>query len=298
MKSDAEVLVLGNSTNVRINIPSPVRFGMSVLSRLAPGLAAKLAISIFLHPQGSRPLRPAEKKLLSEATPFRIKAEGYDLPAWSWGDGPTVLLQHGWGSRGSHLGLFVPALLEAGFSVVTYDAPAHGQSPGRTTNAFEVGRVVLALTRQLGGVHAVVGHSIGCSASGFAMRSGAPIGKAVFLNPPSEMESHTSQFVEAMGFTDTVLERIKTQFEASARGLWSDFEPQNLARDQRAPLLVIADRDDRTVPWRGGRAIAAAWPDGEFQQTTGLGHLRVLKAPDVVKRVVKFVSANSGPFSA
>ncbi|MDX2475618.1 MAG: alpha/beta fold hydrolase [Candidatus Krumholzibacteria bacterium] len=289
MKSDAEVLVLDKSTNVRINIPLPVRFAMGLLSRVAPGMAAKLAIGIFLHPQGSRPLRPAEEKLLATATPFRLQAEGYDLPAWSWGNGPTVLLQHGWGSRGSHLGQFVEPLVKAGYSVVTYDAPAHGQSPGRTTNAFEVGRVVLQLTRKLGGVHAIIGHSIGCSASGFAMRAGAPVQRAVFLNPPDEMETHTAQFAAALGFTNKVFERIKTDFESSAKGLWTDFEPSSLARGQRAPLLVISDRDDRTVPWRGGRAIAEAWPDGEFHQTAGLGHLRVLKNAAVIERVVEFV---------
>ncbi len=291
MNSETEVLTLEKSTNVRINIPSPMRSGFKLLSRVAPGLAAKVAIGIFLHPRGARPLRPSEKKLLGEATPFRIKAEGYDLPAWSWGDGPTVLLQHGWGSRGSHLGMLVEPLIKAGYSVVTYDAPAHGQASGRTTNAFEVGRVVLQLTRKLGGVHAVIGHSIGCSASGFAMRAGAPVQRAVFLNPPHEMESHTAQFAAALGFTDKVFARIKTNFEATAQGLWTDFEPESLARGQKAPLLVISDRDDRTVPWRGGQAIAEAWPDGEFHQTTGLGHLRVLKDAAVIERVVEFLES-------
>jgi len=289
MNHDVTLISAKNSTNVRIKIPPMIRWGIGALSRVSPGLSSRLAMELFTRTRNARRLRPDEENLLLSATPFRIKAEGHELAAWSWGDGPTVLLQHGWDSRGSHLGAFVRPLLEAGYSVVTYDAPAHGQSPGRKTNGFEISRIVLQLTRQLNGVHAVIAHSLGCSASAFAMRVGAPIGRAVFLNPPAEMETYATLFGDSLGFLPEVIDRMKAGFEAGTQLKWSDFEPENLARGQRAPLLVISDRDDRKVPWRGGRAIATAWPDGQFAPTNGLGHVRVLKAPAVIEKVVAFV---------
>ena len=40
------------------------------------------------------------------------------------------LLVHGWEGRGAQLGSLVGPLVEAGLSVVAFDAPAHGDSPG------------------------------------------------------------------------------------------------------------------------------------------------------------------------
>src|SRR3954471_12912224 len=51
------------------------------------------------------------------------------VAAWKWGQGPTVLLVHGWEGRGSQLGSFVEPLVAAGLSVVAFDAPGHGDSP-------------------------------------------------------------------------------------------------------------------------------------------------------------------------
>jgi len=55
------------------------------------------------------------------------------------------------------------------------------------------------------------------------------------------------------------------------------------------PLLVIHDRDDPTVPWADGAAIATAWPGAELVTTTGLGHRDLLRDASVVARAVAFV---------
>lgn len=289
MKRHGKIHANNNSTNVRVKVPSVIRNSIGLLSKITPGLSTKLAMEIFARPPRPRALRPAEEKVLSTAIPFRLKFEGKELAAWSWGDGPVVLLQHGWSSRGSQLGAFVQPLLDAGFSVVTYDAPGHGDSPGNKTNGFEIANIIQQLTRQMNGVHAIIAHSIGCSSSGFAMGAGAPVERAVFLNPPEEMDSHAQQFADTLGFSPSVIEQMKRGFEAGTSIKWNDFEPENLAHGQRAPLLVISDRDDRIVPWNGGRKIAEAWPRGEFHMSTGLGHARVLSSKTIINQVVEFI---------
>ena len=279
-----------NSTNVLFKAPPPLRLGLAVLSRLAPPLAVRVAADLFCRAPRAR-RRPAETRLLQDATPFTFSAEGHDLAAWSWGSGPMVLLHHGWSGRGSQLGAFVSPLVAAGYQVVTYDAPAHGDSPGRVTNGFQMGRICRQFVDQQGGIHAVIGHSLGCSASGFAMRFGAHIERAVFLNPPAEMDTYAEMFRLALGLTPQVLAGMKAQFEKDYPLKWRDFEPANMAHGQTSKLLVVADRDDRKAPWLGGRAIAEAWPDGRFHLTEGLGHSRIVADPGVVERVVEFVAA-------
>jgi len=57
-----------------------------------------------------------------EAVPFR----GAALATWSWGKGPLVVLVHGWTGHAGRLTRYVPALVDAGFSVLAFDAPGHG----------------------------------------------------------------------------------------------------------------------------------------------------------------------------
>ena len=56
-------------------------------------------------------------------------------------------------------------------------------------------------------------------------------------------------------------------------------------------MLVFHDRDDLTVPYDDGAAIAAAWPGAELVTTSGLGHRDIVRDRGVVARAVAFLGA-------
>ena len=51
----------------------------------------------------------------------------------------------------------------------------------------------------------------------------------------------------------------------------------------RVPLRIFHDVKDREVPVESGEAIAREWPGAVLTRTEGLGHHRILYAPEVVK---------------
>ena len=61
-------------------------------------------------------------------------------------------------------------------------------------------------------------------------------------------------------------------------------------------MLVVHDREDVTVPYDDGAAIAAAWPGAELVTTTGLGHRDIVRDREVVARAVAFLYANGRLF--
>ena len=66
---------------------------------------------------------------------------------------------------------------------------------------------------------------------------------------------------------------------------------QPLGGDQlRAQARVFHDRADREVPFAAGAAIARAWPGAQLVPTEGLGHNRLLYAPEVVAPAVAFLA--------
>jgi hypothetical protein len=87
-----------------------------------------------------------------------------------------------------------------------------------------------------------------------------------------------------------VMAAMRARSERWLGASWDDFDIPALARAQKAPLLVVHDRDDDEVPWSDGAAIAAAWPGARLVTTEGLGHRRVLRDPRVVELAVSFVS--------
>ncbi len=54
--------------------------------------------------------------------------------------------------------------------------------------------------------------------------------------------------------------------------------------------LVVHDVGDRIVPFSDGESIAHAAPAGTLVSTHGLGHHRILRAPEVLGAVVPFVA--------
>src|SRR5690349_4240764 len=115
-----------NSTNVRSKLRTEMtRRGMRALGAIAPELTARWAERMFLSPRRhARPER--EHEWLASARRGEVRYRTSLLPTYSWGQGPAVLLVHGWEGRATQLGAFVPALLEAGYRVVAVDMPGHG----------------------------------------------------------------------------------------------------------------------------------------------------------------------------
>jgi hypothetical protein len=73
------------------------------------------------------------------------------------------------------------------------------------------------------------------------------------------------------------------------------FGAHALAKGFTAKGLVVHDTNDLEVPVSHGRVIAAAWPGGELLETEGLGHRKVLHAPEVVSRATSFLESAVRP---
>lgn len=283
------------STNGRSNkhcVPV-LRRGFGCLARAWPSGAERAAAWLFCHPHRAR-WTPDEIAVLEEGHRFRLDAGGYDLAAWSWGDGPTVLLHHGWSGRAAHMAGFVRPLLDAGYSVVAYDAPAHGDSPGRITAAPEMARVLREVAFRLNGLHGVVAHSVGCAATLLAVRGGLKLQSAVLLAPPSEMRGFVDLFGDHLGLDDDA-RRGMARRTASWFGIeWNRMDVEHWAGGARPPLLVVHDRDDRVVPWAHGARVAQVWGEATLHSTTGLGHSGVRRDPEVIRNAVEFLASGSG----
>lgn len=287
---DDEYLTMIKSTIDRSSIkPIPGARAMgTTLSALAPTLAARLAARLFLTPRRHR--RPQyEVRALSTARPGAIEVGGRRVQTWVWGAGPAVLLMHGWAGRGAQLAAFAEPLLARGFSVVTFDAPAHGDSEGRQATLPDLVATLRTVAAIHGPVHGVIAHSLGAAATARAVHEGLTAGALVFLGAPADLITPSLVFAEALGLSRRVRELMRQRVEERVGVPWEAFDVTRLAPCQTAPLLVLHDRGDAEVPWQHGAAIAAGWPGAKLVTTDGLGHRRILRDPTVLATVVSFI---------
>jgi len=294
-----------NSTTVRS--PGALRLGRAALQAayaLSDGFGASLAERLFTSPRRfDRPAR--ERTVLATGRPFSV-----DVPlraprwagaharvaAWRWGSGPTVLLVHGWEGRGSQLGAVIEPLVAAGLSVVTFDAPGHGDSPGSRLYLTDHADAVAAVAAACGPLHATISHSFGSAAVLLAYaRHGIDAPLNVALAPNVLIDDAVARFAQLAALDD--LERGALE-AALARhsGLGLDaLQLTALVSRRDAGLLVIHDREDGEVSVRHGECLAATWPRARLELTEGLGHRRILRDPRVIAETVAFVRRGVQP---
>jgi len=276
------------STIVRSNNSPPpwMRSTFSAASQLAPGLTARVAARLFRRTR-RRNARPGEREVLRGATEMTLAG----MKAWSWGEGPTILLVHGWNGRATQLGAFVSPLMTRGYRVVAFDAFGHGESPGNYLSLPELATCIRQVTDELGGVYGIVAHSLGGAATTFALAKGLEIERAVFVSPPADPREFLAAFSAALGVSDEVRTLTMRGLEERVGTAIEGMRATALAPSMRTPLLVIHDRDDKEVPARVGQSIVEAWPGAELILTRGLGHQRILRDATVTHFAVRFIDA-------
>jgi pimeloyl-ACP methyl ester carboxylesterase len=269
-----------------------LRGGFPSLGRLSPRLSAFLAEILFRTPPRSPRLKREEGVLFAgrfSKTPCRSRS----LPTWTWGEGPPVLLVHGWGGHAGRLTPFVEPLTDAGFSVVAFDAPGHGSAAGRRSSLPEMVEAIQAVVEAAGPFHAVIGHSLGATACALAIKSGLPVSRVVLLAPAAELEKYSGRFARILHIPPLVRDSMKKRLERRYEITWTDLRISGRPLAGEVSLLVFHDRGDVRVPLRDGLEIVASWPRAELVRTRGLGHHRILRDPKVIAHTVRFLGASS-----
>jgi len=271
---------------------------------LSEDLGTSLAERLFTSPRRHR--RPdRERPVLASGWRFPIdvalrsphaRGQHRRMTAWRWGHGPTVLLVHGWEGRGSQLGAFVEPLVRAGLSVVAFDAPGHGDSPGRRLYLTDLADCVVDAARAVGPLHGLVAHSFGAAAALLAhRRGGVDARRNVMIAPNVLVDDTVARFARAVALDDGDRATLEHQL-ASHCGLTVDaLRIEQLVGTRDAALLVVHDRADREIPFAHGERLAATWREATLRATEGLGHRRILRDDEVIREVVAFVGHGVPP---
>ena len=268
-----------------------LRCGFRVLDKTAPGLGGRWAYWLWFRthrfPESQR-----EQHYRNSAKRLPFEYDGRALAVYTWGEGPVVLLAHGWNGRATQLWRFIDPLVKAGFRVVAFDMPAHGQSAGKSTDLFKMAEAMRLVANGFEPLQGVIAHSISNAALVIALRDGLNAGKAICISPPAQSTLMLKNYAEALALSPEIQSRVCDLFEQNyGAEVWRRTSAAENVAKLFIPALVIHDKNDREVPWEEGELIARNWPGAEFYSTKSLGHRRILRNRDVITKSLTFLNS-------
>ncbi len=272
-----------------------IPWAFASLGRLFPGLAGKAAYQLFSTPL-SRAVHKVSDEIIESARHFEVPYGGVVLQCYEWGSGSnTVLLVHGWESRGTALRTFVPGLVEAGCRVVAFDGPAHGDSGGRHVNLPEFAGALLAVVQQIGGVDSIISHSFGGAASAFALaylNHSIQIENLVLIAVPASNQKVVSNYENRIHLPASARKAFHQRLLKKMKGLsLADSNLANaLVKAKVQRVLVVHDKFDASVPYKSAESVFEKCDHASMLVTQGYGHYKLMKHPDVIGRVVAFAT--------
>lgn len=262
---------------------------LKAAQKIAPTAVAALMERLLFRAPSSR-LNFEGRAFLARGNRFEFTVDGRRVVGWTWGQGPTTYLVHGWGSRAGRLYPLGEALIASGRRLVMFDAPGHGASGRGLTSMPEFARALQAVVEREGTPDAVVAHSMGGAATALAASWGLDARRFVLLAPAANPSEWARSIGAVLELNRDVMQRLRERSERRLRISWKELDARVHARRMTAPLLVIHDHRDETVPFSHGADIARMWPGATLVGTSGLGHRDLLHDPLVISRVLDFVT--------
>ena len=278
-----------NVRNIRIRQRS-LHLLITVMWYLLPTVTRRIITKHAFSPKRYK-LTPEERKYLETGEPIRIRVHDKEIRCWKWGQGPGILFVHGWNGRGVHFRHFFEAFIDAGYAVIAYDAPAHGESDGQDTSYFELTDTVRAfLAPSLGlNIQGIIAHSLGASAVINCLAKEKPSVDTVVIAPALKLRELVYNTFNRQGLPEIVYQTMISELEKHYGYNFYEDNPYTLLKKISSKIFIVHDRDDPTTPYNDSKVISQELSHVDLLTTAGLGHKRILRDKTVVSDIQKYI---------
>jgi pimeloyl-ACP methyl ester carboxylesterase len=270
-----------------------LRLKFRVLSLISARKTAVKAFELFCTPlYKSKKQTPPVFKF---SEPIYELFNGHKLKGYRWNKGqPTkILILHGFASAAHKFHRYVLPLIEKGYEVIAFDAPAHGSSGGKKTNALEYKTMIKKVMENHGPINGFISHSFGGLALSLALEETTHTAntKVVLIAPATESTTAIDNTFKLLGISN---KKIRAEFDKlifEVSGQQPEWFSVNRAMNNiNAQVLWIHDEYDDTTPLTDAlKTKEQRMPNVEFVVTRGLGHSRIYSDEEVMNRLIDFL---------
>lgn len=281
---------------VKKTLPKLIGVKIKVLFLFAPEKAVNECFRLFTTPRRGE-IRDHQEPILESADRSKIGVGGLKLQTYTWGKGAKkVLLVHGWESNSSRWGDLKDRLVKEGYTVISLDAPGHGNSEGKHIDIPLYGKAIDQLVF-LHKPNFAIGHSLGGTTLlyQYYTKPLAGVEKLVLLAPSSELTNLMKGFQTTIGLSASIMKAMEERMLRKYGYSFSDFSMPKLTRHFSIPTLLIHDRTDTVVSYKESVNLDKHWNSVELLLTEGLGHgLKSQKVYDAILNYLKKKQCKDG----
>ncbi len=278
--------------NQSLQIPRTIINVALFLQAISPKLATFFAAKLFTTPlKHKMPKREMHMDKESQQSKLFIPSIKKEIVVYQYGTGiKKVLLVHGWSGRGTQLVKIADEMVALGYTTISFDAPAHGKSNGKTTLMPEFIASILELEKQFGPFEFAIGHSLGGMSVLNAVKQGLKIKKAVIIGSGDIIQDIINDFIKKLQLKPQIGQLLKKHFEAKTREDMEDYASHHAAQSVSIPVLIIHDKNDEDVPVKAAHHIHAHLKNSDLMVTEGLGHRKILGNDKVLKTINEYLN--------
>lgn len=133
------------------------------------------------------------------------------MKTYTWGgdNEKTVFLIHGWEGHAGNFGAIIDILLDKGYSIISFDAPSHGESTKGKTNMFEFSEFVSMMMGKYR-PSAFISHSFGSVTSIRAISENlsVDIDKWLLVTTPNDFKDRVNEIANFIGISEKTKSKL------------------------------------------------------------------------------------------
>ncbi|KUJ62858.1 alpha/beta hydrolase [Flavobacteriaceae bacterium CRH] len=276
-----------------LKIPQFIILTSRICAFISTNLVTKYAARLFTTPIKHKvPKRELDMDHKSVQNRIFVPAINKNIVTYKYGTGERkILLVHGWSGRGTQLFKIADELIKIGYSTISFDAPAHGKSEGKTTIMSEFIISILEIEKLYGPFEIAIGHSLGGMSVLNAIKDGLKSDKAIIIGSGDIVQDILDDFISKLTLKKEISNRLRDFFENKYNVKMNDFSAYKVAQKIKIPVLVMHDKDDPEVSVKAGIHIHQQLQNGTLFLTEGLGHRKILGNQNVIKKILEFIKS-------
>lgn len=269
------------------------RASLNVRAVLSPDWAAKRAFQLFTTPR--KRSRQPFPEIFKKADPISFIHQGHVIKGFRWNKGASkrLMILHGYESSCRKFDHHIAKGIKLGYEVIAFDAPAHGDSEGRSVHALQYADMVRQSILTFGNVDAFICHSFGGIALSLYLETieHDEHTKVVYIAPATETTSAIDSFFTFLQLNEHIRSAFDQRIKQYSGHLPEHFSINRALDHIKASILWIHDKDDQITPFSDVQPIIdRKLPNVEFMITEGLGHNRIYRDNEVKRKLFSFLA--------
>jgi len=226
---------------------------------------------------------------------IELKVKDKIISVYLWGEGPLIVMMHGWSGSGSQFRKFIPKLVKAGYQIAAFDAPSHGLNSGKKSHLIEFTDTLISIQNKCGDIHTIISHSFGAMATVVAMQRGFSAQQMILIAPHLDAHEMHKTYSELLNLNPRLSQRFRDIIEQKMKNIlnvenvWDYLSPEKLLSFNNCKGLLLFDLEDEEIPQKQFNDIETHWKNAMIIKTEGLGHHRILKDMKIINDITEFI---------